>query len=98
MIDREQVTHVARLARLGLDEVEIEAMRGEMSTILEHIDRIARLDLEGVEPTSHVVDLVNVLRPDEPRESLERETALAQAPASTGGAFSVPSPQAEASE
>jgi len=106
VIDRAQVTHVARLARLGLDEAEVESMPAELSTILEHIDRIAELDLDRVEPTSHVVDLVNVLRADEPRPGLSREQALAQAPGAAGsqagsgaaqGAFSVPSPQADAS-
>ena len=70
MIDREQVLHVARLARLRLTEEEVERMAGELSGILEHVDRIAELDLEGVEPTSHVVELENVLRADEPRPSL----------------------------
>ena len=66
MIDREQVLHVARLARLRLDEDEVETMAGELSGILGHVDRIAELDLEGVEPTSHVVALENVLRDDVP--------------------------------
>lgn len=96
MIDREQVLHVARLARLRLDEGEVETMAGELSGILEHVDRIAELDLEGVEPTSHVVALENVLRADEPHESLKPEVALAQAPDPQDGAFRVPSPQAEA--
>ena len=70
MIDREQVLHVARLARLRLTDEEVERMAGELSGILEHVDRIGELDLEGVEPTSHVVALENVLRPDEPRPEL----------------------------
>jgi len=86
---------VARLARLGLSEEEVETMAGELSGILEHVDRIASLDLEGVAPTSHVVELENVLRVDEPRPSLPREVALAQAPDPVDGAFRVPSPQAE---
>lgn len=96
MIEREQVLHVAKLARLGLSEEEVETMAGELSGILEHVDRIAELDLEGVEPTTHVVALENVLRADEPRESLSRDAALAQAPDPLDGAFRVPSPQAEA--
>jgi aspartyl-tRNA(Asn)/glutamyl-tRNA(Gln) amidotransferase subunit C len=96
VIDREQVLHVARLARLRLDDGEVETMAGELSGILEHVDRIAGLDLEGVEPTSHVVALENVLRADEPHESLSPEVALAQAPDPQDGAFRVPSPQAEA--
>ena len=96
MIERDQVLHVARLARLRLSEEEVERMTGELSGILEHVDRISNLDLEGVEPTSHVVALENVLRPDEPRPSLPREAALANAPEPLNGAFRVPSPQADA--
>ena len=70
-------------------------MAGELSGILEHVDRIAELDLEGVEPTSHVVVLENVLRADEPHQSLDRDVALAQAPDPADGAFRVPSQQAE---
>jgi aspartyl-tRNA(Asn)/glutamyl-tRNA(Gln) amidotransferase subunit C len=94
MIDRAQVDHVARLARLELTEPEREQMVRELSSILEHIEAISALDLEGVEPTSHVVDLANVLRPDEPRPSLPREVALAQAPDATDEGFRVPSPGA----
>jgi aspartyl-tRNA(Asn)/glutamyl-tRNA(Gln) amidotransferase subunit C len=95
VIEREQVLHVARLARLRLSEDELERMAGELSGILEHVDRIAELDLEGAEPTSHVVELENVLRADEPHQSLERDVALAQAPDPVDGAFRVPSPQAD---
>ena len=96
VIDREQVLHVARLARLRLDDAEVETMAGELSGILEHVDRISDLDLEGVEPTSHVVALENVLRADEPWQSLPPEVALANAPEPSEGAFRVPSPQADA--
>jgi aspartyl-tRNA(Asn)/glutamyl-tRNA(Gln) amidotransferase subunit C len=96
MIDRDQVLHVARLARLRLSEQEVETMTGELSGILEHVDRIAKLDLEGVEPTTHVVALENVLRADEPRPSLSPEVALAPAPEPVDGSFRVPSPQADA--
>jgi aspartyl-tRNA(Asn)/glutamyl-tRNA(Gln) amidotransferase subunit C len=95
VIDREQVLHVALLARLALSEEEVETMTRELSGILEHVDRIAELDLEQVEPTAHVVDLENVLRPDEPRPSWPREKMLEQAPDPAEGAFRVPSPQAE---
>ena len=94
MIDREQVLHVARLARLRLTEEEIEGMTGELSSVLDHIEKIGELDLDGVEPTSHVVELENVLRADEPRPSLPREVALAEAPDSDGVGFRVPSPGA----
>lgn len=70
-------------------------MRKELSSVLDHIDRIAALDLEGVQPTSRVVDLENVLRADVPHESLPREVALAGAPDPSGGSFRVPSPQAD---
>lgn len=94
MIEREQVVHVARLARLELSDEELERMAGELSGILEHVDRISALDLEGVEPTTHVVALENVLRPDQPDPSLPRERALESAPDAADGAFRVPSPQA----
>jgi aspartyl-tRNA(Asn)/glutamyl-tRNA(Gln) amidotransferase subunit C len=96
VIDREQVLHVARLARLGLSEEEVETMSRELSGILEHVDRISELDLDGVEPTSHVVELENVLRPDEPRPSWPKDRILEPAPDPAEGAFRVPSPQAEA--
>jgi aspartyl-tRNA(Asn)/glutamyl-tRNA(Gln) amidotransferase subunit C len=94
MIDREQVLHVARLARLQLTEDEVQRMAGELSRILDHIEHISELDLEGVEPTSHVVEVVSALRPDDPRPCLDREVALAAAPARTEDGFLVPSPQA----
>jgi len=96
VIEREQVLHVAKLARLKLSDAEVERMAGELSGILEHVDRIAELELDDVPPTSHVVELENVLRPDEPRPSWPREAVLAQAPDPAEGAFRVPSPQAEA--
>jgi len=94
VIDREHVLHVAKLARLRLDEAEVETMAGELSGILEHVDRISGLDLEEVEPTSHVVQLENVFRADVPWASLPPEVALASAPEPFEGAFRVPSPQA----
>ena len=94
MIAREQVLHVARLARLRLTEGELESMTGELSSILDHIEKIGELDLDEVAPTSHVIELENVLRADEPRRSLPRESALAQAPDIDGAGFRVPSPAA----
>jgi len=94
MIDREHVLHVARLARLSLDDEEVERMARELSGILEHVEAIGELDLEGVAPTTHVVALENVLRADEPGPSLDRADALAGAPDPTGDSFRVPSPQA----
>jgi aspartyl-tRNA(Asn)/glutamyl-tRNA(Gln) amidotransferase subunit C len=92
MIDRDQVLHVAKLARLKLSDGEVERIAPELSKILEHVERMGELDLEGVEPTTHVVELQNVLREDEPRPSLPKERALEQAPDAGAGGFRVPSP------
>lgn len=94
MIDREQVLHVARLARLSLGEQELERMAGELSSILAHIEKIEELDLDDVEPTSHVASVPDALRADEPRPSLPRDVVLAAAPAVLDDGFSVPSPTA----
>ncbi len=94
MIDRDQVLHVAKLARLKVTDEEVDRMAEELSKILEHVETMNELDLEGVEPTSHVVDLTNVLREDVPRHGLAREQALAQAPDAAEGGFRVPSPGA----
>jgi aspartyl-tRNA(Asn)/glutamyl-tRNA(Gln) amidotransferase subunit C len=94
MIDREQVLHVARLARLELGDDEVARMADELSGILEHVDRMRRLELDGVPPTTHVADVTGALRADEPRPSWPREQILAAAPAEKDGGFLVPSPQA----
>ena len=94
MIDRDQVLHVARLARLELSGDEVERFGGELSKVLDHIETISELDLEGVPPTSHVVAVENALRADEPRPSLPVEAALASAPDPALGGFRVPSPGA----
>jgi len=94
VIARDQVLHVARLARLEIAEEEIDTMARELSAILDHIARIAELDLDQVEPTSHVVEVTGALRSDEPAPCLPREVALAEAPAVDEGGFLVPSPQA----
>jgi aspartyl-tRNA(Asn)/glutamyl-tRNA(Gln) amidotransferase subunit C len=98
VITRDEVLHVARLARLALAEDEIEPMARELSAVLDHVAKIGELDLDGVVPTSHVVgDEVPThpaLRADEPRPCLPREVALAQAPAVSEDGFLVPSPQA----
>ena len=80
MIDRDQVLHVARLARLRLDDAEVETMTGELSKVLDHIEKIRELDLAGVPPTSHVVDVTGVLRADEPGPCLPVEVVVEQAP------------------
>jgi aspartyl-tRNA(Asn)/glutamyl-tRNA(Gln) amidotransferase subunit C len=89
-ITKEDVLHVARLARLEIPEDQVERVRAELGAILEAVGKVSELDLEGVEPTSHPLDLVNVWGPDEPRPSLSREEALANAPDPAGGAFRVP--------
>jgi aspartyl-tRNA(Asn)/glutamyl-tRNA(Gln) amidotransferase subunit C len=94
VIDRDQVLHVARLARLRLNEDEVARMTGELSGILDHIEKISALELEGVPPTSHVVEMTNALRADEPRPSWPRETMLDAAPAVRDDGFEVPSPTA----
>jgi aspartyl-tRNA(Asn)/glutamyl-tRNA(Gln) amidotransferase subunit C len=94
MIDREQVLHVARLSRLELSDDEVGRMASELSSVLGHIEKIGELDLDGVPPTSHVVEVENALRPDVPTPCLPREVALDQAPAVQDDGFLVPSPQA----
>ena len=96
MLDRAQVLHVARLARLELTDAEVDKMAVELSKVLDHIEKIAELDLSEVPPTSHVVDVVNALRPDEPEPSLRVEVALASAPEPVADGFGVPSPTAHA--
>jgi aspartyl-tRNA(Asn)/glutamyl-tRNA(Gln) amidotransferase subunit C len=92
VIDRDQVLHVARLARLRLGEREIERMSRELSSVLDHIEKISELDLDGVEPTAHVVQIENVMRADEPRESWPREQVLENAPDVARSGFRVPTP------
>ena len=95
MLSRDQVLHVARLARLELTPEEVERFGGELSKTLDYIDLIAELgDLEDLPPTSHVIDVENVLREDVPRPSLPVEKALESAPDAANGGFRVPSPGA----
>jgi aspartyl-tRNA(Asn)/glutamyl-tRNA(Gln) amidotransferase subunit C len=94
VIARDEVMHVALLARLAIGEQELESMARELSAVLDHIAKMNELDLGDVPPTSHVVEVTGALRPDEPRPSLPREIVLAQAPAVSDGGFLVPSPQA----
>jgi len=102
MLDRSQVLHVARLARLELTDAQVERMAGELSHVLDHIEKIRELDLAGVPPTSHVVDVAGVVRPDEPWPCFPVDVALASAPEPVevevaglpepGVGFGVPSP------
>jgi aspartyl-tRNA(Asn)/glutamyl-tRNA(Gln) amidotransferase subunit C len=89
-ISREDVLHVAELARLEIPEAEIERVQAQLGAILEAVGKVSELDLAGVEPTSHPLDLVNVWDADEPRPSLSREQALANAPDPQQGMFRVP--------
>ena len=90
MIDENTVRHVARLARLRLEPEEEKVMQEELSGILEHIDAIRSMDLDGVPPTTHVLALENVLRADVPRASLPREEALREADDVVDESFGVP--------
>ena len=94
VIEREEVLHVARLARLALSDEEVETMTRELSAVLDHVAAIAQLDLDDVQPTSHVIEVSDALRADVARPCLPREVALAQAPAVSDDGFLVPSPQA----
>jgi aspartyl-tRNA(Asn)/glutamyl-tRNA(Gln) amidotransferase subunit C len=89
-IEREVVLHVAKLARLEIPEDEIERVQQQLGAILEAVGKVAELDLSAVEPTSHPLDVVNEWDEDEPRPSLPREEALANAPDPADGAFRVP--------
>jgi aspartyl-tRNA(Asn)/glutamyl-tRNA(Gln) amidotransferase subunit C len=96
MLDREQVLHVARLAKLELSDDEVQRMAAELSHVLDHVDRIRELELDDVPPTSHVVDISSVLREDVPVPCLPRDAVLAAAPEPVDGGFGVPSPGASA--
>jgi aspartyl-tRNA(Asn)/glutamyl-tRNA(Gln) amidotransferase subunit C len=94
MLDRDQVLHVARLARLELSDDDVERMGSELSKVLDHIEKIRELELDDVPPTSHVIDVVNALRPDEPIPSLPVDTVLEAAPEPVEQGFGVPTPGA----
>jgi aspartyl-tRNA(Asn)/glutamyl-tRNA(Gln) amidotransferase subunit C len=89
-IDRAQILHVARLARLALTDDEVERLGAQLNDILDAVAKVSELDLEDVEPTSHPVDLVNAWAEDEPRPSLTLDQALGNAPARDGDFFRVP--------
>jgi aspartyl-tRNA(Asn)/glutamyl-tRNA(Gln) amidotransferase subunit C len=89
-ISNEEVLHVARLARLALSDEEVERLGAQLSAILEAVGKVSELDLEGVEPTAHPLDVVNVWAEDEPTESLPVDEALANAPDREAGFFRVP--------
>ena len=93
-ITREEVLHVARLARLELSDDEVERFQGQLSAILDAVSKVSELDLADVPPTSHVVDVVNALRPDVPVPSFPADVVLASAPERVAGGFGVPTPGA----
>ena len=89
-ITRDDVAHVARLARLELTDDELDEFTGQLGAVLDHAADIEALDVDDVEPTAHPLPLVNVLRADEVRPSLDRDEVLAQAPLAEDGQFRVP--------
>jgi len=89
-ITREQVEHVAVLARLALDDEELDTLTGQMDAILGYVEKLNGLDTEGIVPTSHAVPMENAFRVDEVRASLANAEALGNAPASDKGCFRVP--------
>jgi len=89
-ISRSEVAHVARLARLALDEAELDALTGDMDAILAYVDQLNRLDTTGIVPTAHAVPMANAFRPDEVRPSFTPEQALANAPQPDPAGFRVP--------
>ena len=89
-IERDQLLHVAHLARLELREEEVERLGAQLSDIIDAVSKVSELDLTGVPPTSHPHDVVNVWADDEPRPSLPVDDALANAPERDGSMFRVP--------
>ncbi len=89
-ITRDEVRHVAKLARLELSEAEEERMTGQMNGILEYMDKLNEIDTKGISATTHAIQLQNVFRPDDVRDSLERQEALTNAPETDGVNFIVP--------
>ena len=89
-ISRDDVSHVAALARLRLDDDELDRFTDQLAAVLDHAADVASLDTSGVPPTAHPLPLANVLRDDEPVVGLDRDEALAQAPVADDGRFRVP--------
>jgi aspartyl-tRNA(Asn)/glutamyl-tRNA(Gln) amidotransferase subunit C len=89
-LSSDQVRHIARLARLGLDEEEIERLRPQLSDIIAYAEKVGEVATEDVPPTGHAFALRNVFREDIPRESLTPEEAISTAPAAEDGRFQVP--------
>jgi len=89
-ISRDDVAHVARLARLDLTDEELDRFTGQLAAVLDHASEMAALDTAGVPPTAHPLRLANVWREDVPRPCLDRDEVLAMAPAAEDGRFRVP--------
>jgi aspartyl-tRNA(Asn)/glutamyl-tRNA(Gln) amidotransferase subunit C len=89
-ITKQEVEHVAKLARLELSEQEKEKLTDQLSNILTYVEKLNELDTGGVDPTAHVLDIRNVMRNDVAGESLTRERALANAPEKAAGHYKVP--------
>jgi aspartyl-tRNA(Asn)/glutamyl-tRNA(Gln) amidotransferase subunit C len=89
-ITRDEVLHVARLARLALSEEEVERLTGELGEILDAVSKVSELDLANVPPTSHPLDVVNVWAEDVPHEPLSLEESFANAPAREADQYRVP--------
>jgi len=89
-ISIQDVEHVAKLARLELRQEEKETFTEQLNAILKYMDKLNELDTSNVQPTSHVLPLVNVMREDEPRESLPIEKVMLNAPDEEDGQFRVP--------
>ncbi|MGA7911560.1 MAG: Asp-tRNA(Asn)/Glu-tRNA(Gln) amidotransferase subunit GatC [Candidatus Dormiibacterota bacterium] len=95
-LSKDEVRHVAMLARIGLEPGDEEFYAEQLSGILAHIDRLQQLDTAAIPPTAQVVEVANRLREDEPRPGLGQADALTNAPAAVDGFFRVPSIQEEA--
>lgn len=89
-ITRDEVCHVARLARLNIDEQDLDRFAEQLGSILSYVDSLGEVDASDIAPTAHAVDIKNALREDEPRDSLDQQTALSNAPESEDGCFVVP--------
>lgn len=89
-LTREDVIRVAELARLELDEAEVERMTGDLARILDHAEALQELDTQGIEPTAHAIPLATPVRPDEAVSGLDPDEALQNAPRRAGDAFVVP--------
>jgi aspartyl-tRNA(Asn)/glutamyl-tRNA(Gln) amidotransferase subunit C len=89
-ITRQEVEHVATLARLELSEQEQEKLTAQLSNILTYVEKLNELDTKDVAPTSHVLDITNVIRDDTPDKSLPQDRALANAPDKAAGHYKVP--------